>query len=209
MDARALENLEEVAEQISGRGIAVSRRGKCGWATSPNIARAASHCEKKRAVPKKSPRKKKAKKVPKPAAARSPPSTAHPAAVAQVFTSYATLIETCRIRCDQLELSRAELDRLSGLPDGYCAKLLGRDGCGRRQKRAWPVSLEALLGTLGLKVILIVDEEATANTLARRTPVNRAQQRFGNVSRISALLALPAPDRETLDTCAEEEATAA
>jgi hypothetical protein len=68
-----------------------------------------------------------------------------------------------------------------------------------------------LLGALGLKVILIIDEQATARTLARREkPVNRSQQRFGNVSRISAVPALPPPaGRETLDSCAGEEATAA
>jgi hypothetical protein len=193
MDAHNLENLEEIAEQTRvrsrGRG-----GGLFGWHASPNIESAASHCEKKKTPLKKTPRKRKAKKAPKPVAARSPPSAARPAAVAQVFTSYSTLIETCRIRCNQLELSRAELDRLSGLPDGYSAKLLGRDGCGQRQKRAWPISLEALLGALGLKVILIIDEQATARTLALRTPVDRANQRFGNVSRLTPkLLASSAP----------------
>jgi hypothetical protein len=55
------------------------------------------------------------------------------------------------------------------------------------------------------------NEEATAKTLARREkPVNRSQQRFGNVSRISAVPALPPPaSKETLVSCAEEEATAA
>jgi hypothetical protein len=38
--------------------------------------------------------------------------------------------------------------------------LLGRDGCGPRQKRAWPVSLELMLRVLGLAVILIEDEDA-------------------------------------------------
>jgi hypothetical protein len=205
--------LEEIAEQTS---LAVnegarSNHGKLGWAISPSIERASAAREQKKAPRKKTPRKRKAKKAPKPVAARSPPSAARPAAVGQLFTSYSTLIETCRVRCDQLELSRAELDRLSGLPDGYSAKLLGRDGCGLRQKRAWPVSLDSMLGALGLAVILIVDEAAAARTLALRDkPVNRSQQRFGNVSRISALLALPPPEsRETLDSCAEEEATAA
>ena len=152
-----------------------------------------------------------AKRKSRPITAKSPPSGARAAAVGQLFTGYGTLIESCRLRCDQLALSRAELDRLSGLPDGYSAKLLGRDGCGPRRKRVWPFSLDALLGALGLAVILIEDEAATARTLARREkPVNRSQQRFGNVSRISAVPALRPPEsRETLDSCAEEEATAA
>jgi hypothetical protein len=207
-----LDGIEEVAEQTSvranERGIG-PRRGLFGWSVPPSIERASAAREKKK-TPKPPKKRASKKKAPKPIAAKSPPSAGRPAAVAQVFTCYSTLIETCRARCDQLELSRAELDRLSGLPDGYSSKLLGRDGCGPRQKRAWPFSLEALLGALGLKVVLIEDEAATARTLARREkPVNRSQQRFGNVSRITALLALPPPDRETLDTCAEEEATAA
>jgi hypothetical protein len=71
-------------------------------------------------------------------------------------------------------LSRLELDRLAELPSGYSAKLLGRDGAGEKQKRLWPIGLEAMLGTLGLKVLLIEDEAATARTLALRTPVVRA-----------------------------------
>jgi hypothetical protein len=44
----------------------------------------------------------------------------------------------------------------------------------------WPIGLEAMLGTLGLKVLLLEDEAATARTLALRTPVDSRQQRFGN-----------------------------
>jgi hypothetical protein len=191
MDARALEGIEEIAEQSSIRVNEHSRRGKFGWAISPNIERASAAREKKKSPKKKASKKKAAI----PVTVKSPPSPGRPAAVGQSFTHYSTLIETCRSRCDELALSRAELDRLSGLPDGYSAKLLGRDGCGQRQKRAWPISLEALLGALGLKVILIIDEQATARTLARREkPVDRSQQRFGNVSRISTAPALRPPE---------------
>src|ERR1700730_7664731 len=183
MDARALEGIEEIAEQTSLRVNERSRRGKFGWGVSPNIARASVAREQKKAPQKKAPRKRVSKKkTPKPISAKSPPSAARAAAVGQLFTSYSTLIETCRVRCDQLELSRAELDRLSGLPDGYSSKLLGRDGCGQRQKRAWPVSLEALLGALGFKVILIIDEQATATRLrvakSRLTAPNSALEMY-------------------------------
>jgi hypothetical protein len=62
---------------------------------------------------------------------------------------------------------------------------------GEKQKRMWPIGLEAMLGTLGLKVLLIEDEAATARTLALRVPVDRANQRFGNVCLISATLLAP------------------
>jgi hypothetical protein len=39
--------------------------------------------------------------------------------------------------------------------------------------------------------ILIEDEAAAARTIALRTPVDRANQRFGNVCRISATLLAP------------------
>src|SRR5258708_17658788 len=165
-----------------------TRRGNLGWAIPPNIERSSVSREKKKTP--KTPKK----KAPRPITAKSPPSAARAAAVGKLFTGYGTLIESCRVRCDQLALSRAELDRLSGLPDGYSAKLLGRDGCGPRQKRVWPVSLDVMLRALGLAVILIQDEAATARTLALRTPVQSNQQRFGNISRISATL-LPPPSQ--------------
>jgi hypothetical protein len=59
--------------------------------------------------------------------------------------------------------------------------LLG-SGNGERPKRMWPIGLEAILGTLGLKILLIEDRAAAARTLARRTPVRQSHQRFGNKS---------------------------
>jgi hypothetical protein len=114
----------------------------------------------------------------------------------RMISDYRGLIETCRQRADELGISRLEIDRIGGLPSGYAGKLLGRDGGGPRQKKMWPVSLEAMLGTLGLKILLIEDEAATARTLALREPVDHRQQRFGNVCRISAKL-LEKPSQPT------------
>jgi hypothetical protein len=195
MDAHVLENLEDIAEQTSLRvneGKHPRGRGKFRWGLSPNIARASVS------------RSKKTKKAPRPKAMEvSPPRESPPPRVkfGRPFSDYRTLIEACRVRADELELSRSELDRLSGLPAGYSSKLLGRDGAERRGKKMWPFSLEAMLGVLGVRIVLIEDDAATARTLALRVPVDRAQQRFGNVSRIG--------DRQALDSCAEQEATAA
>jgi hypothetical protein len=114
----------------------------------------------------------------------------------RVISDYRTLVETCRARADEIGISRLEIDRLGGLPVGYAGKLLGKDGGnpGRKSKKMWPVALEAMLGVLGLKILLIEDEAATARTLALRTLVQSNQQRFGNVCRISAKR-LPGPSQ--------------
>ena len=118
------------------------------------------------------------------------------AILGRMISDYRGLIETCRQRADELGISRLEIDRIGGLPSGYAGKLLGRDGGGPRQKKMWPVSLEAMLGVLGLQVLLIEDSAAAARTLALRTPVDSRQQRFGNVCRISAKL-LEKPSQPT------------
>jgi hypothetical protein len=117
------------------------------------------------------------------------------AELGRLITDYRTLVETCRARADELELSRLEIDRLSGYPVGYAAKLLGKDGGepGKKNKKMWPYALESMLGVLGLKILLIQDDAATARTLALRTPVQSNQQRFGNVSRLTPKLLTSAP----------------
>jgi hypothetical protein len=179
-------NLEEIAEQTTVRvngGSRSSSRGKLGWGISPAIERASPAREKP-----------------------LPPADAGPAAhradairsasLGRLIGDYRGLVEVCRARADELELSRLEIDRLGGLPAGYAGKLLGKDGgaSGRKHKKMWPVALESMLGVLGLKILLIEDDAATARTLALRTPVDRANQRFGNVCRISAKL-LPKPSQ--------------
>jgi hypothetical protein len=198
----SLDALEEIADQaafnvdrrLNGRGAKIGKKG----GIPDNLIRASVHVERE-----------KKRRQPRPAGTETPPANpaTAPANLGRLFNDYRTLIETCRARAIELELSRLEIDRLSGLPIGFSGKLLGRDGEGPRQKRMWPISLEAMLGVLGLKLLFVVDEAATARTLALRTPVDRAQQRFGNVSRLRALP--PPDDRQALDSCAKEEATSA
>jgi hypothetical protein len=106
------------------------------------------------------------------------------ASLGRVISDYRALVEVCRRRAEELALSRSEIDRISGLPHGYAGKLLS-NGFAKKPKRMWPVSLESMLGTLGLKILLIEDEAATRRTLALREPVNCNQQRFGNTCRSS------------------------
>jgi hypothetical protein len=177
-----LTGLEEIAQQRSIRVNQLSRRGGFGWSVSPNIERAAVKRESE-----KPPTKPSATSLPPP-----PALAPSPANLGRMFTDYRTLIETCRQRAEQLGISRLELDRIAGLPQGYSAKLLGKDGAGKKKKRIWPIGMESMLGALGLKALLIEDEAATARTLALREPVDRANQRFGNICRIKATL-LPPP----------------
>jgi hypothetical protein len=93
----------------------------------------------------------------------------------RLIGDYRTLVEACRARADELEISRLEIDRLGGLPPGYAGKLLGKDGGapGRKHKKMWPVALESMLGVLGLKILLIEDDAATA---ARWPSVRRSTE---------------------------------
>jgi hypothetical protein len=186
-----LDAIEAIAQQAALAGNERTMHGKFGWTVSPNIERSSATREKKK------PAKPPSDVTPAPPPAASMRSS-NGAALGQLFTDYRTLIETCRARADELQLSRSELDRLSGLPAGYSGKILGKKSVEdvsyprkKSSKKLWPVALESMLGTLGLRILLIEDEAATARTLALRQPVDRANQRFGNVCRISAALLAP------------------
>jgi hypothetical protein len=115
--------------------------------------------------------------------------------IARPIPGYRGFIEVCRARCNELGVSRLELDRLAGLPAGYSGRLLSNGDNAKEPRRMWPASLDAILGTLGLRILIIEDEAAAARTIARREPVDRTNQRFGNVCRISATL-LPPPQAD-------------
>jgi hypothetical protein len=103
------------------------------------------------------------------------------ATLGRVIDDYRSLVEICQQRAVELGISRLELDRLSGVTSGYCGKILG-NGNSKKQKRLWPIGMEAILGALGLKILVIEDEAATARTLQLRVPVKASHQRFGNKS---------------------------
>jgi hypothetical protein len=167
-----MSDLDGAAEIFEQTKICVDkrlRRGNLGWAIPPAIERASASRE--------------TKKKSKPVATERPPaeSVASPPTVtciARPVTGYKGLVETCRQRANELAVSRLELDRLAGLPAGYSAKLLGKEGGALKPKRMWPASLEVILQTLGLQIIIIEDHAATSRTLSRRVPVDLAQQRF-------------------------------
>jgi hypothetical protein len=60
----------------------------------------------------------------------------------------------------------------------------------------WPASLEAILSTLGLQIIIIEDHAATSRTLSRRVPVDHANQRFNDKCNSNPVPQLAAPQKE-------------
>jgi hypothetical protein len=81
-----------------------------------------------------------------------------------------------RDRTVDLEISRAETDRIAGLADGHSGKLLSENPV----KTFGLKSLGDMLGALGLILMVVEDPAARDRTLARREPVEARNQRFGS-----------------------------
>jgi hypothetical protein len=77
--------------------------------------------------------------------------------------SYEDLHRIMRARASELNLSRESIDAIAGLQDGYAAKLLSP----RPIKKLGPLSIPLVLPALGLKLIVIVDEQQTRKIQAR------------------------------------------
>jgi hypothetical protein len=101
---------------------------------------------------------------------------------------YSGLVNACRDRSEQLELSRLELDAQAGLCDGHSDKILRP----RAEKRFGITSLGAILQTLGLILVIVEDPAARDCTLARRTPFEAHNRRVGNQNRLKSLAATAA-----------------
>jgi hypothetical protein len=78
-----------------------------------------------------------------------------------------------RQRAETLDVSRELLDDLTGLQSGYCAKLLSP----KPVRRIGRVSLGALLGALGLKLILAEDREQMEKIKTRLVRRERSPSR--------------------------------
>jgi hypothetical protein len=89
--------------------------------------------------------------------------------------SYEDLLTVARSRMIALDITFETLDVTSGVQIGYSAKLLA----GRTRRRFGNVSLPAVLGALGLALVVVEDAAALAQIQHRLTPrirprVNRA-----------------------------------
>lgn len=76
---------------------------------------------------------------------------------------YADLHELMRARADELEITRASLDRLACLPAGYAAKLLSP----KPMKKLSDETLGFAMPALGMKLVAIEDLEAVEMLRAR------------------------------------------
>lgn len=76
---------------------------------------------------------------------------------------YDALHGALRARADELQVSRLTIDNVAGLASGYCGKLLGA----AMVKKIGPVSLGPILRVLGVKLVMVEDQEAIA-ALSRR-----------------------------------------
>jgi hypothetical protein len=65
------------------------------------------------------------------------------------------LVAALRARRDELAISHETLDYIAGLQSGYVSKLLAPDP----MKGLGPMSLPALLGALGVALVLVDDPE--------------------------------------------------
>jgi hypothetical protein len=94
--------------------------------------------------------------------------------LAQVM-DYAGLIGALRQRCDELNLTFDVLDEIAGFTDRYAAKLLAPTA--RPVRRLGHMSMGALLGALGVRIVLVEDREALAKVRARYRPRKYARPR--------------------------------
>jgi len=105
------------------------------------------------------------------------PLTPPGAALAEV-REYSELIEAMRARAVELQFSNDTIDELSGVQRGYTGKCLGP----AQVKRLGPVSFGAILGALGLKLRVEVDEPATQKALARGLQSTKSRRVLASAS---------------------------
>ncbi len=82
-----------------------------------------------------------------------------------VVTDYRSLIDAFRRRKDELSIPHLSLDKIAGLPSGYSGKLFGRANV----RALGPISFGLILNALGLRMILELDERASAKYADKAT----------------------------------------
>jgi hypothetical protein len=82
------------------------------------------------------------------------------------------LVAAIRARRDELNVSHELLDHLAGLQSGYTSKLLAPEP----MKGLGPMSLPALLGALGVALVLVEDSAAIERVRDKWVPRKRPQR---------------------------------
>jgi hypothetical protein len=82
-----------------------------------------------------------------------------------VVRSYADLHAVLRERAEALDVSRESIDYASGLQNGYSSKILSP----RPRKRLGPLSMQLMLETLGLALV-VVEDQAAVERITRKLP---------------------------------------
>jgi hypothetical protein len=96
------------------------------------------------------------------------------------FNSIEGLQKLLRLRIEQTQITRLDLDQLSGLPSGYCSKLFSEVPI----KKLGRLSLPCILAALNVKLIAVVDESAAAQQRITVTPRNQSHVRVQAVHSI-------------------------
>jgi hypothetical protein len=201
-----LEALEDVERQRNFLGNEhkpkYRRRFGSGWTVPANLLNAKVARSEKPVA-----------EASRPAAPIAPAIEKPPSPVGRLIATYLEFVDVCRDRADELEIPRSEIDRIAGLADGHSAHLLAR----RFIKTFTPQSLPLMLDVLGLRLRIEEDPALTAKTLKRRKRRDRSHSHYPpQFPAINGAIngrlnyGYPPPDnRQALDSCAEEEATAA
>jgi hypothetical protein len=106
------------------------------------------------------------------------------------------LLDAIRARRDALNISHETIDAISGLQPGYAGKLLAP----KPIRNLGPMSFGALLGALGLAVVVVEDSERVSHLAKRWQPRKRPQK--------LAPLSSPCQAAETPETRAQLELSA-
>jgi hypothetical protein len=91
----------------------------------------------------------------------------------RLIRSIDDLVEAIRARRDELNISHETIDHLAGFQGGYASKLLSPVPI----RRLGRMSMPAVLGALGVALVLVEDLEQRAKVADRWTPRRRQQRK--------------------------------
>ena len=92
-----------------------------------------------------------------------------PRVIADV-SSYEQMLAALRLRVTELQIKGEAFDEFAGLPQGYLSKLIGA----KPIRRLGMTSFAPVLAGLGLRLLIIEDQEATERLKNRLPPRNQS-----------------------------------